>query len=102
MAEFSIKALPDTTFREGYVSPLDLLAIATQVNFDEFAKTRETFEFALEHIEVLAGEQWFPVKSKGRDVYMPLDIEKNYQALSQLCEWYVKNVIVPVFPASAE
>lgn len=102
MTEFTIESLPGATFREGYCSPVDLLAIATQVNFDQFAKTREVFTFSLEHIETKAGENWVPVKTAGRDVFMPMGIETNFKALNDLCEWYMSNVILPVFQDSAE
>ena len=102
MKEFEIAALPGTTFREGPCSPIDLLAISPQVDFDQFKKTKEIFTFSLEHLEVQAGENWIPVKAPGREVYMPMGLETNFAALSQLCDWYMANVILPVFPASAE
>ena len=102
MTEFEIKALPGQKFREAYVSPVDLLAIGTQVDFDVYKKNRELFKFSLEHIEAKVGEDWYPVKAKDRDVYMPLDIDKNLKALSQLCEWYFQTLILPVFQESAE
>lgn len=102
MREFEIKALPGVTFREANVSPVDLLAIATQVDFDAFKKTKELFAFALEHVEVEVESKWFPVKYPGREVYMPFGIEKNLIALNELCEWYISNVIAEVFTGSAE
>lgn len=100
--EFTVKALPEITFRDARVSPIDLLAIATQVDFDQYRKTKELFQFSLEHIEANIGNEWLPVKVPGRDVYMPPEIETNYRALNQLCEWYMSNVILPAFPESAE
>ena len=102
MREFEIKSLPGVTFREANVSPVDLLAIATQVDFDAFSKTKELFAFALEHVEANIDNKWFVVKHAGRDVYMPFGIEKNLVALNEICEWYLTNVIAEVFTGSAE
>lgn len=102
MTEFTVKSLSDFTFRDMDVSPIDLLAISTQIDFDAFSKTKEIFTFALEHLEVKVGDKWFPVKTKGREVYMPMTLQKNVMAISELCQWYVENVIIPVFPQSAE
>ena len=102
MREFNIEALPDITFREAYVSPVDLLAVATQVDFDEYEKNKTLFAFALEHIECLVETKWLPVKTAGRDVYMPFGIERNFKALNQLVQWYLENVIYEVFIGSAE
>lgn len=102
MAEFKIDCLPETNFREAYVSPVDLLAIGTQVDFDAFQKTKELFNFALEHIECEVNGKWLPVKQSGRDVYMPFGIDKNLKALNELCHWYMDNVIIRVFTESAE
>ena len=46
MREFSIESLPGITFREANVSPVDLLAIASQVDFDEFGKTKQMIQFS--------------------------------------------------------
>lgn len=102
MREFTIESLPGVTFREGKVSPVDLLAIAPQVDFDAYSKTKELYTFALEHLECEVNGKWFPVKHPGRDVYMPIGIEKNLRALNDLCAWYITNVIAEVFTGSAE
>lgn len=103
MREFTIEALPGINFREANVSPIDLLALATQVDFNEFGKTKELFAFSLEHLEC-EGEsgKWFPVKVPGREVYMPFGLEKNFAALNELCKWYMENVVSEVFQGSAE
>ena len=103
MREFTIEALPGINFREASVSPIDLLALATQVDFNEFGKTKELFTFSLEHLECEGeGGKWFPVKVPGREVYMPFGLEKNFAALNELCKWYMENVVSEVFQGSAE
>ena len=102
MKEFNIESLPGVTFREASVSPVDLLAIASQVDFDEFGKTKQMIQFSLEHLECEVNGKWFPVKQPSREVYMPFNIERNYKALNELVQWYLENVIVQVFTESAE
>ena len=99
---FTIESMPNYQFREAYTSPVDLLALSLQVDFDQFKKTKELFEFALEHCEVKVGEKWFPVKSAGLETYAPFGIEKNYTALNDICKWYIETVLMEVFPGSAE
>lgn len=102
MREFTIESMPGTQFREANASPVELLALSTQVDFDKFQKTKEIFTFALEHIECKIEETWTPVKYPGREIYMPVGIEKNFKALTELCSWYTQNVITEVFTESAE
>ena len=102
MREFTVESRPGITFREARVSPIDLLAITTQVDFDEYKKNKELFKFALEHLECEIEGKWLPVKTADREVYMPFGIERNYKALNELVQWYLENVIIEVFTGSAE
>lgn len=99
---FTIDALPNDQFREAACSPVDILALSMQVDFDQFAKTKEVLTFALEHCEVLVGDKWYPVKTAGREVYNPIGLEKNYKALNQICAWFINTVLAEVFQESAE
>ena len=102
MRESNVESLPGITCREAQVSPVDLLAITTQVDFDEYKKNKELFKFALEHLECEIEGKWLPVKTADREVYMPFGIERNYKALNELVQWYLENVIIEVFTGSAE
>lgn len=102
MKELTVKSLPGVNFREGQVSPVDLLAIATQVDLDDFKKNKTLIAFALEHLECEVDGKWFPVKQPGREVYMPFNLERNYRALNELVQWYLENVVFEVFTDSAE
>lgn len=99
---FEISKMPGTLFREMKVSPVDILALSTQVDFEQFSKTKELIQFSLEHVEVQIGDQWFPVKQPGRDVYMPIGLEKKFGAMNQICNWYMDNVVGEVFTDSVE
>lgn len=100
--EFTVDSYKDTTFRTTKISPVSLLAISTQINFDKFEQTEELIKFSLEHLEVKIGEQWFPVKVKDKDVYMPTDIESNLLVLNDLVTWFLVNIISRAFQKSNE
>ena len=100
--QFEIKSLPGVAFRPGKISPVSLLAITTQIDFDRLEQTEVLFTFALENLEVKQGESWVPVKVKGRDVYMPIDIENNFVALNELIGWFLTEVVAETFPKSSE
>lgn len=102
MTEFTIEHYPGMLFRDTEVSPVELLALSTQVDFDRFEKTKELFLFALEHVECKVNDTWVKVKYPGREIYMPEDIKTNFRALNDICVWYMTNVIGAVFPESAE
>lgn len=68
-------------FRVGKISTVEILAIQTQINFNSLSQTETLFNFILEHIEVSLNNMWVNLKEKGREVYMPLDIQNDYIAL---------------------
>lgn len=98
---FTIKSRNET-FRIGYVSPVSMLAISTQVDLDNFKKTETLFTFALEHIEVQMGEEWNPVKTPDKEVYMPFGIQTDFTSLDELCTYFLTEVIQPAFQNSSE
>lgn len=100
--EFTVEACPDLLFRVGKCSPVELLALNAQADFDKFKPTYELFKYALEHLEVQVDNKWTAVKVKDRDVYMPLGIEENLGGLNALALWFINNVLVEVFQKSGE
>ena len=100
--EFKIESLPDLELRFNKLSPVDLLAITTQIDFEKFGQTKELFGFALEHTEVKQGEKWFPVKYPGKEVYTPTSIEENLLALNQIVTYFLDEVIAKTFMKSSE
>lgn len=100
--EIKIDSMPDYEFRTKSISPVDLLAITTQTDFEKFAQTKALYAFALENMEVKIGEKWFPVKLPGREVYMPTDIEENLTALNELIAKFLDEVVAKTFTKSSE
>lgn len=89
-------------FRVGKISTVEILAIQTQINFNSLYQTETLFNFILEHIEVSLNNMWVTLKEKGREVYMPLDIQNDYIALQQLCIYFIKDYLQPLFKKSEE
>lgn len=89
-------------FRVGKISTVEILAIQTQINFNSLYQTETLFNFILEHIEVSLNNMWVTLKEKGREVYMPLDIQNDYVALQQLCIYFIKDYLQPLFKKSEE
>lgn len=91
--------LDGRSYRTTYVSPVEALALAGQLDFDDYTKTVRVFTFAAEHLEVKIADAWLPVKTPGREVYAP-DITP--RALDTLMRWFVETVLMPAFPDSGE
>lgn len=100
--EFNIEAWPTHIFRVGKISPVDLMAITATINFEKFETNKTLIAFCLENAEVKVGEKWVSVKSKGREVYQPLGIENNFDALNEIFLWMMENVIGKTFTKSSE
>lgn len=100
--EFKIESLPDVQFRVSKISPIDLLAITTQIDFNNFVQTKSLYTFALEHTEVKQGEKWFPVKIANQEVYTPTTIEENLVALNEIITYFLNEVVTKTFMKSSE
>lgn len=100
--EFEIESMPGTRFRVAKISPVDMMAITQTIDFDRFESNQTLIRFCLENAEVLMGEKWLPVKTKGRDVYQPIGIESDLIALNEVFLWMMENVIAKVFTRSSE
>ena len=99
---FNIPSLPGVEFRPKKVSPITILALSTTMDLNSFTKTEEIYSFILENVETKIGDKWFDVKHPGRDVYMPVDIEKNLLALNEIIEWFFTNIISKSFQESSK
>lgn len=99
--EFKINSREEQ-FRVGQISPIDLLAISTQIDFENFQMTKTLIQFCLENIEVKMGEKWIPVKTKNREIYYPKDIVTDLVSMNELFIWMMENVIAVVFQKSSE
>lgn len=103
--EFKIDSRSEQ-FRVSKITPVEMLAISTQVNLENFEQTKVLYQFALEHTEVLLGDgenaKWKPVKTPKSEVYVPFGIDKDMKALNDLCLYFVTEVIYKAFQKSSE
>lgn len=95
--EFNIESYPNITLRIAKISPVDLLAITGQLDFENFKQSKTLINFCLENTEVKQGEAWFPVKVKDKDFYSPVGIEDNIKALNEIVSYLITEVIEKVF-----
>ena len=89
-------------FRVGKISPVDLMAVTQIIDFEKFEANKTLITFCLENTEVLIGEKWLPVKTKGREIYQPMGIENDFIALNQIYLYIMENVIAKTFTKSSE
>lgn len=102
MTEFTIQSRPELVFRTKKISPVDLLALTTTIDFENFTKTKELYNFALEHIEVKDNnDKWSSAKIEGREVYNLL-IEDDVMAMNELITYFLNEVVGKAFMKSSE
>ena len=106
-------------FRIGRISPVEMLTISSagislykkgpDGNFtldfsnEKNVETINTFyNMVFEHIEVKVADKWNPVKQKGTEVWWPESIVTNYDLLMDLINWFMSEVVFPVFLKSSE
>lgn len=99
--EFKIESRTEE-FRVGRISPIDLMAISTQIDFENFKMTKTLMQFCIENTEVKMGNTWMPVKMKDKEIYQPKDIANDIVALNEIFVWVMENIVTAVFPKSRE
>lgn len=96
---FKIKSRNEE-FRIAKMSPVELLALQTQIDFNSLQQTTTTFDFILEHIEVSIANSW--TKVKDNNIYMPINIESDLTALQELVVYFLSDYLAPLFKKSNE
>ena len=102
MKEVSIKSKPESQYRFKDISPLKMLALQTSIDFDNMDKMEKLYAFILENTEVNIAGTWTQVKEKGRDVYYPINFDKEVNAMMEICVTFLNEVLKPVFMKSRE
>lgn len=98
--EFTLKKLPNFTFRVGKISPVEYLTLNTFVDFNDFSKTEKCFDFILTHTEVNLNGVWNVVKEG--DLILPLNLCDNLPAMEELVYYFLHEVLIPLFQDSKE
>lgn len=79
--EFKIKNY-ECKFRIKKMNAIELFAMRTQLDFENFNAAFDTVNMVLEHIEVQCDETWLAVKD--RNTYLPVGIENDVKAIDEL------------------
>lgn len=99
--EFTIAKRPDLKFRTAFKSGTELLSLQFVLDFSNFNKTTEAFNWLLERVEVLYVNQWTPVKEEGYDVFNPPYLSEDLVSQQQII-MYMLNYVKEVFRQSNE
>lgn len=94
-------------FRVKEMNAIEILALRTQLDFENVEDAQKFFNQALRRIEVKAGENWVPCfemidVDKNIGVYYPEELGKNPELTQSVIGYFMKNYIYPVFPKSSE
>lgn len=100
--EFKIDRLPNREFRVGKITVPEILAIQTQIDFDDLNKTTQLFSFILERTEVKIEDSWVAVKVRGKDQYFPVNLQDDLIAMREIVMKFISDIIIPLFRTSVE
>lgn len=99
--EFTIESY-ENSFRIKKMNAIEVLALRSQIDFENFDKAFDAYVTILEKLEVKIADSWVPVKEKGREVYFPMGIENNLKAIQELLNYFTYKYFLPLFKKSAE
>lgn len=79
MENFTIK---DNEYRIKKMNAIEMLALRSQIAFDNFEETNNFYNLLLEKIEVRCGKDWLQVKDG--ENYYPAGIEDDIESIEEL------------------
>lgn len=97
---YTLKSNIEIRFKK--ISPVRLLALQTALDLNDIEKSEKFFTFVLENAEVKISNEWVSLKEKDRDVYYPVGIDKNLNALNEVIKVFINEVLKPAFTQSRE
>ena len=119
MSEEKTITVNEREFKSGRISPVDMLTMSSMcmsvyetddngqmtMNFSSkksINAIESFYEMIFEHMLVKVGEKWLPVKEKDKDIWWPENLQEDYFGMMKLVNWFVAEVIFPVFMRSRE
>lgn len=84
-------------YRVKKMNAIELMALRSQIDFDNYNSVVKMYETLLEKIEVEVNEKWLPVKTVGTNIYVPQGIEDDVEVVEQLISFileYIKSVFM--------
>lgn len=88
------------TFRIKKMNAIEILAVRSQISNKDVATSMNMFSTILECIECRVGNEWLPVKTKGKEVYFPNGIEDDVLVIQDLVSYFMGEFLVKVFQKS--
>lgn len=74
----------DKEYRIKQMNAIELMALRSQIDFDDYNNVVRMYETLLEKIEVNVNDRWLPVKTPNSNIYVPSGIENNLEVVEQL------------------
>jgi hypothetical protein len=84
-------------YRTKELNAVEAFAMRTRLVFDDFDGSLEAINLVLEHLEVEIAGQWLPVKEKGKEIYYPDVLLKDYAGVRELVTRYLNDYFKPLF-----
>lgn len=93
------KQIRQFTYRIKSMNALEVLALKTCVDFDNYESTLNMYNVLLDKIEVQIIDKWLTVKEKDSNVFCPAEAEHDIDLLQELIT-FIMEYIQQVFPKS--
>lgn len=74
-------------FKIKKMNAVELLALRSQIDFEDYNTTKNLYNILLENMEVKINEKWLPVK-EGNNFY-PKSIEDDVEAIDKLIQYFM-------------
>lgn len=87
--EFKLSSFSQS-FRIKKMNAIEIFAMKTQIDFDNFNNAMNTFNLILENVEVKLDDTWLPVKEHSN--YYPLGIENDIIAIDEISAEFMKQL----------
>lgn len=82
-------------YRIKQMNAIELLALRSQIDFNNYESSLKLYNILLEKVEVKAGDRWIQVKDG--NVFVPAGIENDFKTVEALIEFvleYLKSVFM--------
>ena len=87
--------IDDKEFRIKKMNAIELLALRTQLSFNNFDEALNTYSTLMENLEYNFNGKWLPVKEKNRNIFYPNGIEEDIVSIDKMLQYvlaYFKEV----------
>lgn len=79
-------------YRVKKMNAIELMALRSQIDFNNYDSVVKMYETLLEKIEVEINEKWLPVKTIGTNIYLPQGVEDDVEVVEQLISFILEHI----------